>query len=143
MAGEDKPAETGEGGKPEAVREGAAGRNNRHRNRRTNRPGTISSAPKATPFTGRVLALSGFVYDCSDNRQSEQFVKTTKEISGYVGREFAKGGDDVRIAVDTLQMPILTKPPRPADTDDEFDKFEWQLGCPLLFYCVTFFALLQ
>jgi hypothetical protein len=74
---------------------------------------------------GRVLALPGSVYDCSNNRQSEQFVKTTKEISGYVRREFAKGGDNVHIAVDTLQMPTLIKPPRPTSTN-KFDQFEWQ-----------------
>jgi hypothetical protein len=125
MAGEDKPAEAGEGGKPEAAREGAASWNNRYCNCRASRSSTTSSAPKAAPFVGRVLALNRFVYDCSDNRQSEQFVKTTKEISGYVGREFGKGGDDVRIAVDTLMMPVLVKLARPTG-NNKFDKFEWQ-----------------
>jgi hypothetical protein len=31
----------------------------------------------------------------------------------------------VLIAVDTLQLPALTKPPRPTSTD-EFDRIEWQ-----------------
>jgi hypothetical protein len=125
MAGDDKPAEVGEGKKPEAAREGAAGRN-RNRNRRANRSGTTSSAmTKKESFTGRVVGLTGYIYDCSDNRQSEQFVRTTKEISMYVGREFARGGDDVRIAVDTFSLPIIPKPPRPADATKDLDKLEW------------------
>jgi hypothetical protein len=127
MAGEDTPAKGGDGGKPEPVkeREGSAGRANRNR-RRTNRNGTGSAAlPKVEAFDGRVAGLKGFIYDCSDNRQAEMYTKTTKEISGYVGREFRLGGDDVRRTIDGLALPIIVKPPVPASTADKYEECEW------------------
>jgi hypothetical protein len=126
MAGDNKPAKAGNGGKPEATREGA-GRANRNRNRCGNRHGTMNTAslPKQTQFEGRVEALKGYIYDCSDNRQAEIFTKMTEEISGYVRQEFGSGGDDIRRAVDHLELPIIDKPSRPASTGDEYDKAEW------------------
>ena len=46
----------------------------------------------------------GHIYDCSDHKQAELFTKTTKEISGYVGWEFRTGGDDIRRAMDNLEL---------------------------------------
>jgi hypothetical protein len=96
-------------------REGSGGRPNRNRNCRSNKNGATSTAmPKIDTFVGRVDGLKGFIYDCSDNRQAEMFTKTTEEISGYVGREFRSGGDDVRKAVDSLMaLPTIPKPPVP------------------------------
>ena len=128
MAGDDKPAEPG-GNRPTVPvvkdREVAVGRDGRrHNNRRGNRQSNINALPVQTAFKGRVEALKGHVYDCSDHKQAELFTKTTKEISGYVGREFRVGGDDVRRAVDSLALPVFTKPTRPVSTD-EYDKIEW------------------
>ena len=85
MAGDDKPADAGDG-KVEATpeREGSAGRN-RFRNRRGNRQNAAAGTTvvtKQSTFVGRVEALKGHVYDCSDHKQAELFVKTTREISG-------------------------------------------------------------
>ena len=91
MAGDDKPAESGEANKPDAttIREGATGRNRGYRNRgRTNRAAGGSVVAKQPLFEGRVEGLKGHIYDCSDHRQAKLFMRTTKEISGYVGREF-------------------------------------------------------
>ena len=128
MAGDDKPAESG-GNRPtvpvEREREAAAGREGRrHNNRRSNKQTNGYALPAQSLFKGRVEALKGHIYDCSDHKQAEQFTKTTKEISIYVGREFRVGGDDVRRAVDGLALPVLTKPNRPVSTD-EYDKIEW------------------
>jgi uncharacterized membrane protein YcgQ (UPF0703/DUF1980 family) len=39
-------------------------------------------------FEGKCKELKGFIFDCSDSKQADIFVKTTKEIAGYVGRTF-------------------------------------------------------
>ena len=97
MAGDDKPTE---GGNEPAVmndREGAAGRCSRQRNNRRANRTAANGVPNQSTFEGRVEALKGFTYDCSEtSRQAEMFTKTTREIAGYVGREFCTGGDDVR-----------------------------------------------
>ena len=127
MAGDDKPAE---GGNVPAVmndREGAAGRSSRQRNNRRANRTAANGVPNQSTFEGRIEALKGFTYDCSEtSRQAEMFTKTTREIAGYVGREFRTGGDDVCRAVDMLELPTFTKPPRPdSDTADEYDRIEW------------------
>ena len=66
----------------------------------------------ATKFEGKVDALKGFYYDCSDTKQSDMFAKTTKEIAGYVGRTYKFGGD-TRIAVENGEAPIFDLPPDP------------------------------
>jgi hypothetical protein len=49
----------------------------------------VAREPK---FGGKCDGLSGFVYDCSDGKQSDRFSIVTKEIVDYVGRESAYGG---------------------------------------------------
>jgi hypothetical protein len=39
-----------------------------------------------TKFEGKCEDLKGAIYDCSDARQADVFVKTTKEIATYAGR---------------------------------------------------------
>lgn len=51
----------------------------------------------------------GRIYDASDARQSDQFIKTTKEIAEFVGRTYKYGGD-IRLSVETLTIPIMTPP---------------------------------
>ena len=36
--------------------------------------------PRAPKFEGKCTDLKGHIYDCSDARQSDQFMKTTREI---------------------------------------------------------------
>jgi hypothetical protein len=128
MAGDDKPAEGGDGAKPAAAkdREGATGQVSRHKNRRANMASTCITAAKSIAFKGRIDNLSGHVYDFSDNRQSNQYAETTKEISLYVARMLTAGGDDVCKAIDSLALPVITKPARPAGLVlDKLDKIEW------------------
>jgi hypothetical protein len=44
--------------------------------------------PRAPKFEGKCNDLKGHIYDCSNARQSDQFMKTTKEIAEYVGRTY-------------------------------------------------------
>jgi hypothetical protein len=114
MAGDDKPADSGDSGKPEAVkdRDGAAGRTRHRHSRRGNNRAGPSGAPVTPVFKGRVPILDGHIYDCCEN-QAALFISTTKEISGYVGREFRTAGDDVRKAVDALALPTINMPTLP------------------------------
>jgi hypothetical protein len=61
-----------------------------HRKTATTTTRTVIRQPK---FEGKCEDLKGHIYDCSDARQSDIFVKTTKEIAEYVGRTFKKGSD--------------------------------------------------
>ena len=53
-------------------------------------------------FEGKCDELKGFIYDCSDSRQADMYVKTTKEIAEYVGCTY-KFGSDARLAIENLQ----------------------------------------
>ena len=75
--------------------------------------GKVSFTPRTPKFEGKCDALKGHIYDSSDARQSDQYMKTTKEIAEYVGRTFKYGGD-ARTAVETLETPTVTLPPDPA-----------------------------
>ena len=67
--------------KPKIDKKGA------RRNRSARRGG---AARKVEKFVGKCEALKGFIYDCSDNKQADQFVSTTLEIATYVGSHYKK-----------------------------------------------------
>jgi hypothetical protein len=101
--GEDKPPNTSD---------------KRYRSRRggfrkqpapTGRP--VLRQPK---FEGTCEELKGHIYDCTDSRQSDVFIKTTKEIAGCAGRTFKKGSD-ARRAIENLSLPTLVPPADPVD----------------------------
>jgi hypothetical protein len=127
MAGDNKPADSGDSGKPEAVkdRDGAAGQTrHRHSHRGNNRAGP-SGAPLTQPvFKGGVPILDGHIYDCCEN-QAPLFISTTKEVSSYVGCEFRTDGDDVRKAVDALALPTINMPTMPTASATDVELFIW------------------
>ena len=82
-------------------------------------------APKTAKFEGKCTDLKGHIYDCSDVRQPDQYTKTTKEIAEYVGRTYTYGGD-VRLAVETLTLPILTTPVDPPDGANRTETRIWE-----------------
>ena len=45
----------------------------------------------------------------SDARQSDIFMKTTKEIGEFVGRTYKYGGD-IRLVVENLELPVMAEP---------------------------------
>ena len=66
-------------------------------------------APRAPKFEGKCPDLKGHIYDATDARQSDQFIKTTREIGEYVGRTYKYGGD-IRLAVEKLSSPTIIAP---------------------------------
>jgi hypothetical protein len=75
----------------------------------TNRKPATEKAPE---FEGRCDSLKGFVFDCSDGKQSDAYNTTMKEIIGYVGREYVNGGD-IRSTIEyevMFQVEVPTDP---------------------------------
>jgi hypothetical protein len=65
--------------------------NKRYRRRGFRKPATVTRPMIKQPkFEGKCEDLKGQIYDCSDARQSNMIVKTTKEIAEYVGQTFKK-----------------------------------------------------
>jgi hypothetical protein len=82
-------------------------------------------APRAPKFEGKCVDLKGHIYDCSDARQSDQFMKTTREIAEYVGRTY-KYGSDARLAVETLELPTIDPPADPAEEASRSEMRIWE-----------------
>ncbi len=57
--------------------------------------------------------MKGHIYNCSDFKQADIFICTTKEIAEYVGWTY-KYGRDARLAVKKLYSPTFTEPINPA-----------------------------
>jgi hypothetical protein len=87
--------------------------------------GSNRVTPPTGKFEGEVEALKGFYYDCSDSKQSDMFIKTTKKIAGHVGRTYKMGGD-VRIAVETQEIPTFAMPPNPPDDASRSELRIWE-----------------
>ena len=71
---------------------------------------------QASSFKGKVEDLKSHVYDvAASGKGHDMFIKTTREIAAYIGREI-KGGGEFRTALDpeTLAFTTLTAPTRPA-----------------------------
>ena len=95
--GSNKTVKFEETSKPKIERRGG------RRNKGNRRGGP---ARKVERFVGKCEALKGFIYDCSDNKQGDQFVRTTLEIATYVGANCKHGGD-VRLALINLEPPTV------------------------------------
>ena len=75
---------------------------------------TPTTVVTGTKFEGKCDKLKGYICDCSDSPQADQFTKTTKEIAEYVGSTYRHGGD-ARCMIETLEKPVLALPPDPPD----------------------------
>lgn len=75
-------------------------------------PRNPTSGQFAATFAGREPTLKGHVYDLSNEKNSEQFAQTTKEVMNWVGREYTKHTGELVKAVQDLS---LTPPPALAD----------------------------
>eukprot|EP00978_Attheya_sp_CCMP212_P000825 scaffold1720_cov37-Attheya_sp.AAC.2 len=70
--------------------------------------------------------MKSHIYDCSDVRQSDIFVKTTKEVAGHnVGRSY-KYGADAGLAVENMCPPTLVPPSDPATGASTTVKRIWE-----------------
>jgi hypothetical protein len=90
-----------------------------------NTPPTGRPVIRQPKFEGKCNDLKGHIYDCSDVRQSDIFVKTTKEIAEYAGHTFKKGSD-ARLAVENLSIPTLVPPTAPAGATDRSLNRVWE-----------------
>lgn len=82
--------------------------------RRFQRSSEVHPGCYGTRFEGREPSLKGFIYDCVGERNPDQYIKTTKEITNYVGRTYTKYTGAFMMAVCDL---YLADPTRPTDPD--------------------------
>jgi len=71
------------------------------------------------------MELKGHIYDASDARQSDQFIKTTREISEHVGRTYKYGGD-ICLAVQNLSLPTIAQPEDPPEDAGHTTIWIWE-----------------
>ena len=88
------------------------GRQTRNQRRQGNH-GIDSQRGRQARFEGREPRLQGHIYDWTGERTPERYIRTTREISTYVGVVYTKYNADFTGAVDTLDLPDLTEPPAP------------------------------
>ena len=88
------------------------GRQTRNQRRQGNR-GIDSLRGRQARFEGREPRLQGHIYDWTGERTPERYIRTTREISTYVGVVYTKYNADFTAAVDTLDLPDPTEPPAP------------------------------
>ena len=73
--------------------------------------------PRQTKFEGRCDGLNGHIFDYKGSGMADQFIKTRKEISIYVGAEY-KQGSDLKVGIDTLVAPTIAIPANPPANAD-------------------------
>ena len=76
-------------------------------------------------FEGKCEDLKGHIYDCADIRQGDQYSRTTKEISEYVGRTF-KFGMDTKLSIEKLQLVVIPMPSDPPLESTRTDIRIWE-----------------
>ena len=107
---------------------GSGGRRNRNRNRNhggSNRGHQGGSRPL---FDGREPTLKGHIYDLSTEKNSEQFLKTSKEIMNWVGREYTKYTSEFCQAVMDQQLVAPMAPVDPPNNNPvEFERWKIEL----------------
>jgi hypothetical protein len=69
------------------------------------------------------------VYDCSNVKQADIFIKTTKKLSEYVGKKFKEFPGDMQALVKNQEMPTLTMPVDPPATATLTEKRIWEKKC--------------
>jgi hypothetical protein len=88
------------------------------------KPATITVV-REQKFSGKCDSLSGFVYDCSDEKQSDRLNIVTKEIAEYVGREYPYGGD-IRWTIQNLELFKEEEPNEMAASSSVLKKRTWE-----------------
>jgi hypothetical protein len=78
------------------------------------RPAAVCEPKPEQKFQGKCDNLKGFVYDCSDGKQSDRFNLGTKEIAECVGREYQYGGN-IRWTIENLER-FKEEEPKELDT---------------------------
>jgi hypothetical protein len=86
---------------------------------------TVATMAREQKFAGNCDGLSGFIYDCSDGKQSDRFNIVTKEIAEYVGREYPFGGD-IRWTIQNLSLYKEDEPKECANATSGVKKRMWE-----------------
>ena len=94
------------------------GSNNSNNNNR-------QAIPRQTKFEGECTELKGHIFDCSDIKQSELFIKTSKALAGHVGRTY-KYSADIRFVVDNLELTVIDEPVDPPADHTRTQERIWQ-----------------
>ena len=83
-------------------------------------PGNRIAVPTVTKFKGHTIALSGFIFDCSDYKQADVYTTTLKRIAEYVGAEYKHGGD-ISASITNGKLMNIPEPAQPPDYVDRFN----------------------
>jgi hypothetical protein len=94
---------------PEVERGTSTGQSNQRSNNRSRRNNTSSTQTRSE---GSCEDLKGSVYDVTTGKDT--FLKTTRKIAEYVGREYTDAGE-YRLAMINLNLPALVEPQLPTD----------------------------
>jgi hypothetical protein len=81
--------------------------------------------PRQPKFEGECDDLKGHIYDYSDVRQSDIFMKTTKEIGEFFRRTYKYGGN-IRLVVENLELPVMDKPSDPPENATRTQERIWE-----------------
>jgi hypothetical protein len=77
-------------------------------------------------FKGKTIELKGYVHDVYEGKQqAESYVRTTTEISEFVGKTYQFGGN-VCLAVDTLQATSFPLPSDPGNNASLGQQRVWE-----------------
>jgi hypothetical protein len=79
-------------------------------------------------FQGSEPTLAGYIYDFTNAGNSDQFVRTTKEVALYVGRKYTKFTGDLVQAVKDLQLTDPEPPAEPGDAANAVQLKRWELA---------------
>jgi hypothetical protein len=77
-------------------------------------------------FEGREPTLKGYIYDITAERNLDQFIKTTKEVTIYVGRTYTKYTSEFIMAVNNLELDDPEEPAVP-NAGDQIGFEIWKL----------------
>jgi hypothetical protein len=86
---------------------------------------TKQSVVKSNRFEGQCAQLRGYIFDCADARQSDMFIKTTKEIADYVGWSYKFGGD-IRLVVEGRKLSEIEQPMNPPTKASRTQECIWE-----------------
>ena len=101
------------------------GRQGRNQRRQGNR-GADQQRGRQTRFEGREPRLQGHIYNWTGERTPERYIRTTREISTYVGVVYIKYMADFTAAVDFLDLADPIEPPAPDPGNQvAFDRWKY------------------
>ena len=82
-----------------AIQSRRGSRWNNHKNKNNNKE--LQATPtQSTKFQGKEERLAGHIYDATCPRHSDLYIKMTKEIAEWVGKNYSHGAD----VTTTIQM---------------------------------------